>query len=923
MNARRVWAVCGLWLALWLPGALAASLPAWDFTVPAQASGWQPAHDLAHWRQTTNGLETTITGADPYLYGPAWNYPTNVLLWLNLRLKSDQAGGCQVFYFQDQATEERSVRFNVPAGQWYEARVSMPALGARYHLRIDPPGQRGHCVLGRLWFEERVILALPAWPSPTEPIMGAGSQQVTSAAVRLAQNAEALGGFEVRVGDTKMAVGHNQAMIGYLDGRQTHWLRLTNGPANPLRIEALTNGLQVQAEYPDDQGGVWTFRQRFQPAEPNTIRVESSVAVNQPRQVIYLPMFTLLPGLGSFGTNKNQGLFAGLEYLDNEPSSSEADLKGPAARRQTPDTVKITFPLMVIQDHESYVGFTWEPDPRFAALFDSPDRQFKSGGHLMGVIFPGSDGVNREEGDLLPYAGQWLAANAALVLKGAIIGGSGRSIIPAVQQYVALKGLPSVPDPGRSLQDYARLEAHGWLDTSIRATNLYRHAAWPGFNPQPAADAALWMSWLAERVGDSGLASRLVRAGDAAVAQVSAYTYNSYQIGHVRSPAPALALGDSIAEAVAAQGEGATLLHQFASYGTIYYQAGKVDYGSTHWTNEANGLTAATLLRVLEAAAFSGNRNLTQEGLKHLRAMKKFAHTVPRGAQTWEIPLHTPDILASAYLLRAYTLGYELSGDPDFLEQARYWAWTGVPFVYLTPPASQPVGLYGTIAVLGATAWVAPVWMGLPVQWCGLVYADALYRFARHDPAGPWRQLARGITAAGIQFTWPESDAARQGLLPDSYVLRPQTSDGPPINPATLLAAAAIYYEQPAFYDVRSFIRHGLVAHAPGSIEAVEELPQGIAFHVRGWSPKPYDVLVTGVWQKPRVKIDGKPVSLVAPHQFDPNNGRLKLRVTGNPAIEITYPATGALRIDRGISPGTLVIHQIAPQGDVVSFGHQ
>jgi len=144
---------------------------------------------------------------------------------------------------------------------------------------------------------------------------------------------------------------------------------------------------------------------------------------------------------------------------------------------------------------------------------------------------------------------------------------------------------------------------------------------------------------------------------------------------------------------------------------------------------------------------------------------------VPRGAQTWEIPLHTPDILAAAHLVRAYTLGYELSGDTRLLEQARSWAWTGVPFVYLTAPTPAPVGLYNTIAVLGATGWRAPVWIGLPVQWCGLVYADALYRFAGHDPGGPWKRLADGIVSAGVQHTWPLSDADRGGLLPDSYQL--------------------------------------------------------------------------------------------------------------------------------------------------------
>jgi hypothetical protein len=886
----------------------AGDLPDFDLGTLPDANEWVADHDISKLSYSVDGLNVSISGGDPYLHGPARNYPTNTLLWLNLRLKSDQAGACQVFYFQSGATEADSVRFSAPAGQWFEARVPLPALGKGYHLRIDPPGQGGNCLLGRLWFEERILLAAPAWPQPVAPVLGSGAHELVSGQLRLAHNADALGGFAVRVGETWMASGNSQGMIGYLDGPQTHWLRLTNDAANPLQIQAQSNAFLVQGVYTDDQGGGWTIRQRFEPGETNAIQVEASVSVDQPRQVVYLPMFTLLPGLGTFGTNKNQALFAGVEYLENEPSSSEADLKGPAARRLVPDRMKITFPLMAVQAAGCYVGLVWEPDPRFSSVFDSPDRQFNSGGHLLGALFPGSDGVNREEGSLLPYDGQLLAAGAPVVWRGAIIGGPGQSIVPAVRHYVALKGLPAPPDPGRALADYARLEAHGWLDSGIRATNLYRHAAATGFSPQPAADAALWMRWLAGRVDDPALANRLTQASAAAAAQVPANANNSYQLGHVRTLGPALALQTALAEATNAQSQGASLLRQFSNYGTLYYQPGSVDYGSTHWTNEANGLTAVTLLQVLQDAAFSGNRNLIQEGLKHLRALEKFARTVPRGAQTWEIPLHTPDILASAYLLRAYTLGYELSGDPEFLEQARYWAWTGVPFVYLTPPTEHPAGIYGTIAVLGATGWVAPVWIGLPVQWCGLVYSDALFRFAPYDATGPWMQLAKGITAAGIQFTWPVTDTNRQGLLPDSYVLRSQTSDGPPINPATLLASAAVYYGQPAFYDSRSFPRHGLLVHAPGSIDTLDESAGGVAFRARGWQTEPYDVLVTGVWKTPQVKINGAVVPLTAPHQYDWVSGRVKLQVSGDATIEIIYPATGALRIERGTTPGAVIL---------------
>ncbi len=252
-----------------------------------------------------------------------------------------------------------------------------------------------------------------------------------------------------------------------------------------------------------------------------------------------------------------------------------------------------------------------------------------------------------------------------------------------------------------------------------------------------------------------------------------------------------------------------------------------MDYARTYHTNHANGLTAQVTATMLDAAVFSGDTRLIREGLAKTKALRTlYRGSVPRGAQTWEVPLHTPDILGSAHLLRANALAYQLTGEREFFEEASYWAWTGVPFVYLVDPAEKDVGLYGTIAVFGATGWKAPVWMGLPVQWCGLVYADALYKFGHEAaPGSPWKKLADGITAAGVQMTWPVTDKERQGLLPDSYLLREQRRDGPAINPGTVQACAARYYGRLPIYDCKVFgaraggnLESVRVVHAPGEI---------------------------------------------------------------------------------------------------------
>jgi len=377
--------------------------------------------------------------------------------------------------------------------------------------------------------------------------------------------------------------------------------------------------------------------------------------------------------------------------------------------------------------------------------------------------------------------------------------------------------------------------------------------------------------------------------------------YNSAQVGHVTYPLPALIYGAVSDNAVAAQAHGNALLGRFQPDGSVHYQkpANGLDYGRTHWAPDANGLTAAVLQSLLNDALFSGNPVLRTLGLRHLRALDQFRNTVPRGAQTWEIPLHTPDILASAHLVRVYTIGFELTRDPGFLEQARYWAWTGVPFVYLSPPTSNPVGVYGTIPVLGATAWVAPNWIGLPVQWCGLVYADALYRFARHDPDGPWKRIADGITAAGIQHCYPIDDPDYRGLLPDSYNLRPQTRNGPAINPATVLAPAVRLLEEPPLYDFAALNRHALLVHAPGEITAIEERIDGVRFTVKGWSARSYSVLINGLTRAPALEIDGKPVGLGSPHQFLAGDGRLILQLSGTATVNLLYPAIARVTVER------------------------
>jgi hypothetical protein len=362
-------------------------------------------------------------------------------------------------------------------------------------------------------------------------------------------------------------------------------------------------------------------------------------------------------------------------------------------------------------------------------------------------------------------------------------------------------------------------------------------------------------------------------------------------VSHTTTPTAPFVFGGIYPYVERRRADAESLLEQFDEQGIKPYRPRDVDYGKTHFARHANGHAAPDLVHILEAATLSADPGLIDKSLALLdKQTLLYAHSVPRGAQVWEVPLHTPDILASAYLVKAYTLGYMISRNPAYLEQARYWAWTGVPFLYLANPTEGEVGPYATIAVLGATNWTAPIWFGQPVQWCGLVYGSALHLLSRYDTEGPWETLAKGITAAGLQMTWPTNDPKRQGLLPDYFLLGPQISEGPAINPGTLQTHLPEFFAMGSLYDVRKLKKTGWFLHAPCAIRDLKETESSVTFRADGWDNKVCYLLLAGLEQAPTVTVR-RPETNAAAHAAD-FNARQKLAVitiTGPADIELTF----------------------------------
>ena len=889
MNKKLIW-YAGFAGAIIVGNALAAPVTLYDFSEGMH--GWSGNPRVANMEITEEGLYFETTGGDPWIESPpVTNMPLGERVRVTVRMKAtgDKSGE---FFYGPSFTAERSAQFFVnPDGEWHEYSVLLPAQERGTRLRLDPTSMTEGA------FTVAWIKAAPLRPlittdfdAPAAVALGDNALEATSGPLTLIHNGQDWDGYALRVDSDMMAMGHTDAALGFLLDGKPEMFPLRDAATTVEKQE--TGALVVEATFTDADGVAWRLARTIAPHEqPGTFHVTTTIEADADRELYHLPWLTLFPGLDAFGERKSQALLPGVEYLADEPSSSEADFNAAQADRRIVEDHKLTLPMMALHHEKNYIGVLWNRADKPAAVFDSPDRVFNSGAHLMGLWHPGV-GEDRLENEFSVFGTFTLQQNKPLQFEMFFLGGQGDSVVAAVQHYIALCGLPDVPELGGGFDHAVRLLAAGWLDSDAHVDGRWRHAVWgDSFPPQPAADAPAYMQWLAAHSEDDALAERLRAAAAKGLTRLNPEDNYLAGVSHVSRPTPVLLYG-SIENNVARMVEAAQKrLEEFDDEGLRRYHQpdpSRPDYGRTHFADHANGYGAQALEPILEAAAFSGNKALAAAGLRLLdKQTSHYANTVPRGAQTWEMPLHTPDILGSARMIRVYVLGYLLSGNDAYIEQARYWAWTGVPLLYLDHPVDGPVGTYATIAVLGATNWVAPNWIGLPVQWCGLVYRSALHDLALLDKEeGPfWDKIARGITLSGLEQTFPLDDEERQGLLPDFFHLHEQVSDGPAIIPGTVQAHLPEAYGKAAYYSVVRLNDTGVLLHVPGSIDHITETGDGVVLDIVGWSRDPYWLRITGatadtlaIWNN----------DLPDETVYDRQHGALNVRVTGSGTLTLS-----------------------------------
>ena len=465
--------------------------------------------------------------------------------------------------------------------------------------------------------------------------------------------------------------------------------------------------------------------------------------------------------------------FPGIEMLEKgEQSSSKRSVETPKYYRVRPPRDWVTQTTMLIITDRCRASMRWndaECQPEFAV----PDFVFGTeAGGRMGLYNvdhgePWRVSALTESSEDFSRYSQLTTRNSKDGEYISIVIDSTDWVEAILEDVKAVYGdLPDVPAPPRTEEEQEKF-CYEAFQTKLRNENGWGHCVEPRWGRAWFADLAS-CDWRLSKGNIDYADKQFVPAG-----------------GHVTNPSIFFVTGQA-QRYLDLYGPGVRNLVNKAKENPAFPYYGP--YDRTHWEHEVLGLIARNAATVLEFAYLTGDKAALDAGLAMLEKAKRF--TVPRGAQTWEMPLHTPDPLAAAYAIKAFVRAYELTGNKEYLAHARKWAIIGIPYVYLRPVGdlekSQMAGcLYATIGVYGATNWNEPFWIGRPVQWIGTVYAYCLLYLAPYDNTVDWKKLSRGILVSGQYQQYPDGEF--KGTLPDSILPRFERRFQWNINPSALM----------------------------------------------------------------------------------------------------------------------------------------
>ena len=568
------------------------------------------------------------------------------------------------------------------------------------------------------------------------------------------------------------------------------------------RVELLADSLQVlyaspdsaaiqlTGQFLDDGDGLWTFSFEFALArQANHVAARYRLCCSQPRNLLLFTGPSIYLGEGSFEEDFDEAILPGLEWLiAGERSSSTLDAWPPYNLRFAPHPLKLTAPIMAVNSQGITAGLFWDAYQKWDGSHMNPAIEFavpnwleNQKNHKLSLMIPSIPEYIAENHEYAtePYP---LQADDTLSISAHFYARESQSALDGFDDYFAVYGKPRLQPLARSLDEEVALCRDGFQTVWSDSLTGWQHAVGWDYSPFPGFAYLQYLD--AVMTNDSTAKATLKERVKKVVNLITFFWGESGLVGLAGTHIAGWQLPFFVGHV-----SGAINGMKSQADGILNFQhpnGGWPFVGDTTLGRPGQyelGTCAQNTFLLLYAYQITGDERYWQGAKKALQFMQTFR--VPRGAQTWEVPLHTPDILAAGHAVRAFATAYRINQDPTYLDQARYWARAGWPFVYFWADPEIETMPFATIPVLGATRYTYP-WFGLPVPWNGLVYSHALFELSEVDPQPAlWRRIAEGITRSAMFMQRTQGEY--RGTYPDAWNLIINAPQPVYINPEDII----------------------------------------------------------------------------------------------------------------------------------------
>lgn len=508
--------------------------------------------------------------------------------------------------------------------------------------------------------------------------------------------------------------------------------------------------LTLEAKWMDSDRVFWGCQSTFvlEPSDVRWLECTTTIGADNTRELLLCEGPVVLAGEGSeHGAKKDFALFPGLDYIAADerssatwhPRFSERDM------RIAPDPIKITIPFMAVEHGRCVVGLMWNAldlwdgvHNKVSARFACPDfEQLYDHNHLSLFVPTVPEWVpeNGTEASTL-YS---LRPDQPLRFEYQIVARPDASVLDVQRDWIERHGLFELPERPQPYAEFAAQAIDAENEHRFekdRLTWLHVNRMPPGtgqFNPQLCT--VMWLDSILTQDQDRRRTLRelVLRA-----------SRQHHRYMELILPFHVGLLDQAVDGATAVMRR--TMTEQLPDGGWgLKKRTGLPEYIGKDGT-VTSGTCASRAKSLMRYALVTGDTDAYDAARRGLDAIER--DPIPRGGQTWEVPVQVADIIVAGYTAAAYLDAYRITGAEHDLKRAVRWAKTGVHFIYFWKDPEQAVMPGCSIPVYGNN------WFGRPVQWCGRDLIEALLDLGDlGEDSLPWRHIAESIAIALMQQT--------------------------------------------------------------------------------------------------------------------------------------------------------------------------